>query len=312
MTEDGRFPSGEFVAHARARTQCWRRVKLSMAKSLITRFGKIKKLGWNPRNITKVAFSNLCESIYRDPDFMVARPIIIDENNDILGGNQRYTALQELHSQLNEMGGEVAGDWKKIKAGEIPDNWVQQVIGWDDEKKKRFNLIDNSPAGIAGTFDYDILKQEFGIDIITASGIDVSEMMDSQELGDFTKSLAQKAEESEYGEQSEENQMFEDYKAAKQESKDLIADNEAVHYICTFVFQSLEQKNDFLKKSGISAEYGLFANGLELAEKMGIKLIDAPTHVLVPRKPETRLKDLAMEIPKHEEEDDEKTPPIPL
>ena len=243
---------------------------------------------------------------------MVARPIIIDENNDILGGNQRYTALQELHSQLNEMGGEVEGDWKKIKAGEIPDNWVQQVIGWDDEKKKRFNLIDNSPAGIAGTFDYDILKQEFGIDIITASGIDVSEMMDSQELGDFTKSLAQKAEESEYGEQSEENQMFEDYKAAKQESKDLIADNEAVHYICTFVFQSLEQKNDFLKKSGISAEYGLFANGLELAEKMGIKLIDAPTHVLVPRKPETRLKDMAMEIPKHEEEDDEKTPPIPL
>lgn len=281
-------------------------------KKLQTRFGNIKKLGWNPRNISKAAFSNLCDSIFRDPDFMVARPIIIDENNEILGGNQRYTALQTLCEQLNGMGGEPDGVWKKIKDGVIPDEWVQQVIGWSEEKKKRFNLIDNSPAGIAGTFDYEILKQEFGLDILVDSGMDVSDIMEGQELGDFTKSMAQKAEESAYGEESQANQDFSEYKAAKQESKELIADNEAVHFICTFIFQSLEQKMDFLKKAGLEARYGLFANGLELAEKMGIKLIDSSTHVLVPRKPETRLKDIAMEVPKHEEEDDEKTPPIPL
>lgn len=266
-------------------------------KKLQTRFGNIKKLGWNPRNISKVAFSNLCESIFRDPDFMVARPIIIDENNDILGGNQRYTALQNLYEQLSGMS-HLDGDWKTLSEGRIPDNWVQQVVGWSDDKKKRFNLIDNSPAGIAGTFDYDILKQEFDLDILSESGMDLTNVVGESEIGDYAKSLVEKAEESDYGQDNQPNEDFEEYKAAKKESREELDDAMDIGFHCDFVFQSYEQKLDFLKKSGIESRYGLFADGLVLAEKMGIKLIDGPTHVFSQRKPETRLKEIAMETPK--------------
>lgn len=262
-----------------------------MAKSLITRFGKIKKLGWNPRNITSVAFTNLCESIYRDPDFMVARPIIIDENNDILGGNQRYTALQTIYEDLKDENPEDEF-WKEVKSGKIPEMWVQQVVGWSEEKKKRFNLIDNSPAGIAGTFDYDVLKQEFGLEVMAESGIDLSNVMDASGMEDFQKTREEQAETSEMGESSERNQQFAD---ARQMARDNEEDVIDVSFHCTFVFQSTEQKKDFLEKAGIETKYGLFANGAELAAKMGIELIPAPKTVRK-KKPDKKLAEMAMEI----------------
>lgn len=264
-----------------------------MAKSLQTRFGKIKKLGWNPRNITSVAFTNLCESLYRDPDFMVARPIIIDENNDILGGNQRYTALQTIFEDLKS---EDPKDecWQIVKSGKIPDSWVQQVTGWSDDKKKRFNLIDNSPAGIAGTFDYEILKNEFGLNILADSGIDFSNLgTDAEGMEDFSKTAEQSAEESEMGEDNERNQQFVD---AREEARNRGEDATDVSFVLTFVFQSTEQKKDFVQKVGLVTQYDLFANGLELARKMGVELIEAPKNVFRPRKAEKELSEMAMAI----------------
>ena len=50
---------------------------------------------------------------------------------------------------------------------------------------------------------------------------------------------------------------------------------EASHYV-VFVFQSNAQKDEFLKKAPkMDVKYGLFANGVELAEKMGIELTRA-------------------------------------
>lgn len=261
-------------------------------KKLQTRFGNIKKLGWNPRNISDVAFTNLCESIFRDPDFMVARPIIIDENNDILGGNQRYTALQTIYEDLKLVDVPTSDCWKDLKNGVIPDNWVQQVTGWDEAKKKRFNLIDNSPAGIAGTFDYDILKNEFGLDILAESGIDLSNVMDASGMEEFQKTKEEAAETSDMGENSERNQIFMD---ARQKARDNEQDVLDVSFHCTFVFQSTEQKQDFLKQAGIETKYGLFANGYDLAKKMGIELIDAPLTVRK-KKPDSKLAEMAMEV----------------
>ena len=63
----------------------------------------------NPRTISKDAFQKLRDSVERDPHFMELRPIIIDETNTILGGNQRYRAA-------------VANGMK-----DIPDTWVKQA-----------------------------------------------------------------------------------------------------------------------------------------------------------------------------------------
>lgn len=47
----------------------------------------------NPRKIAPAAFAKLCRSIQRDKRFMELRPIVVDDDRVIIGGNQRYRAL---------------------------------------------------------------------------------------------------------------------------------------------------------------------------------------------------------------------------
>jgi ParB-like chromosome segregation protein Spo0J len=53
----------------------------------------------NPRTIRKNEFAKLVKSIQDDPKLLEAKPLILDENNIILGGNQRYRACLELGIQ---------------------------------------------------------------------------------------------------------------------------------------------------------------------------------------------------------------------
>ena len=50
----------------------------------------------NPRKIGKEALDKLKASIQRDPEFMKLRPIVIDDDNMVLGGNQRLKAIKAL------------------------------------------------------------------------------------------------------------------------------------------------------------------------------------------------------------------------
>ena len=43
----------------------------------------------NPRKIGTKQLQRLCDSIKRDPEFMVLRPIVVDNKGVIIGGNQR-------------------------------------------------------------------------------------------------------------------------------------------------------------------------------------------------------------------------------
>lgn len=105
----------------------------------------------NPRLIKDDRFKQLCESIERDPQFMAARPIVIDEAGVILGGNMRYRACRELGMK------------------ELPADWVQTVEGWSVEQKRRFILLDNNTYG---EYDFDILANEFDIEELIGSGVD--------------------------------------------------------------------------------------------------------------------------------------------
>jgi hypothetical protein len=83
----------------------------------------------NPRLIRDAKFQKLCDSIRENPEFMPARPIVIDEAGTILGGNMRYRACEALGM------------------ADIPDAWVQRVTGWTVEKKRRFIIMDNRGFG---------------------------------------------------------------------------------------------------------------------------------------------------------------------
>lgn len=94
----------------------------------------------NPRKISKDKLEKLKQSIKDFEIMMAARPIVIDSNNIILGGNMRFTALKALGYK------------------EIPDNWVYKMDDLTDEQKKEFIIKDN--VGF-GEWDWDILKFEF-------------------------------------------------------------------------------------------------------------------------------------------------------
>lgn len=118
----------------------------------------------NPRKISAESFSRLCASIKEDPEFMVLRPIVVDENNTVIGGNQRLHALLQLGFS------------------EIPADWVRKA-SLSEEKRRRFLVVDNAPAGMAGQWDNDLLLEQFGVDELIGLGLE-SELNLDVEVGE--------------------------------------------------------------------------------------------------------------------------------
>ena len=112
----------------------------------------------NPRTLSKAAFEKLKDSIKRDPEFMPLRPIVIDEHRMILGGNQRYRAIQALGRKT------------------IPATWVQDGSKLTKEQKKRFILVDNYIKGMAGDWDFEILANQWDIAELQTLGFEAIDL----------------------------------------------------------------------------------------------------------------------------------------
>ena len=106
----------------------------------------------NPREIDAEKFVKLCESIQRDPGFMVLRPIIVDKDNVIIAGNMRFRALQHLDHKM------------------IPDEWVTTANKLTKEERRRFIVIDNLGYG---SFDWDILTSHYAQEELIDWGLDI-------------------------------------------------------------------------------------------------------------------------------------------
>jgi len=119
---------------------------------------EIKENISNPRLIKQDKFKKLVQSIKDFPEMLDLRPIVIDENNIILGGNMRFKACVE------------AG----IK--EVP---VKIAKGLTEEQKQEFIVKDN--VGF-GEWDWDILGNEW----------------DNKKLGDWGMDVWQPEEEVDY------------------------------------------------------------------------------------------------------------------
>lgn len=103
----------------------------------------------NPRIIKENKFKQLVQSIKDFPEMLELRPIVIDEDNIILGGNMRYRAC--------------------IEAGltEVP---IKIAKGLTEEQKKEFIIKDN--VGF-GEWEWDILGNEWDNSKIGEWGLDV-------------------------------------------------------------------------------------------------------------------------------------------
>jgi len=116
---------------------------------------KLSDIKPNPNNsrlIKDDRFKNLVKSIEEFPKMMKLRPIIVDNNMIILGGNMRYKALQEL------------------KFKDIPDEWVKKASELNEEEIRRFIIADNIQHG---DWDSDILANEWDAEKLLDWGLEL-------------------------------------------------------------------------------------------------------------------------------------------
>ena len=109
----------------------------------------------NPRHIQSYKLDKLKESLANDPEFMELRPIVVDKDGMILGGNQRYAGLKALGYK------------------EVPDNWIVKAENLTEQQQKRFILVDNSPEGMSGEWDFELLKDEWELPELEDLGFDL-------------------------------------------------------------------------------------------------------------------------------------------
>jgi hypothetical protein len=118
----------------------------------------------NPRIIKDDKFKKLVQSIKDFPQMLELRPIVIDENNIVLGGNMRLRACNELGLK------------------DVPTIYAKDLT---EEQKKEFIIKDN--VGF-GEWNWDDLANDWDSELLTEWGLDLPIFFnDSDELGtDFS------------------------------------------------------------------------------------------------------------------------------
>ena len=127
------------------------------------KISEVKNNPKNPRLIKDDKFKKLVKSVQEFPEMLELRPIVVDENNIVLGGNMRLKACKE--------------------AG-LKEVFIVKAEGLTEEQKNEFIVKDN--VGF-GEWDWDSLANEWDTDKLYEWGLDlpvdlsVSEELEAEE-----------------------------------------------------------------------------------------------------------------------------------
>ena len=126
------------------------------------KLNEIKSNPNNPRVIKDDKFKKLVKSIKDFPKMMELRPMIINTDNIVLGGNMRLKALKELGYK------------------EVPDEWIKRAEDLTEDEQRQFIIKDN--VGF-GEHDWDMLANEWDVDKLDEWGLDLpSDVFTPEEL----------------------------------------------------------------------------------------------------------------------------------
>jgi hypothetical protein len=116
----------------------------------------------NPRLIKDEKFKKLVKSIIEFPQMLELRPIVVDENNIVLGGNMRLKACKEVG---------------------LKEVFIVRANDLTEQQKDEFIVKDN--VGF-GEWDWDILANSFEVEQLEDWGLDVpiDERIDEIEDGE--------------------------------------------------------------------------------------------------------------------------------
>jgi DNA modification methylase len=121
------------------------------------KINEIKTNPKNPRLIKDDKFKKLVKSIQDFPQMLELRPIVVDENNIVLGGNMRLKACKE--------------------AG-LKEVYIVKTQDLTEQQKDEFIVKDN--VGF-GEWDWDILANEWEVDKLEEWGLDLPVDLSVQE-----------------------------------------------------------------------------------------------------------------------------------
>ena len=119
--------------------------------------GKIKANPNNPRTIKDDKFFKLVQSLKDLPEMANVRPVVVNQDMVVLGGNMRLKAMKE------------AG-WKEAPV---------EIVDWDEDKQRQFIIKDN--VGF-GEWDWEMLANEWDAEQLDDWGLDIPAFDDPKEL----------------------------------------------------------------------------------------------------------------------------------
>ena len=138
---------------------------------MIVKISEIKPNPNNPRLVKDDKFAKLVQSIKGFPDMLNVRPIVVNKDMIVLGGNMRLKAMK-------------AAGYKEAKI---------EVVDWTEEQQREFIIKDNLGYGewdweiIANEWDAEQLN-EWGMDIPDFKGEEIEAVEDDYEIPEELKS----------------------------------------------------------------------------------------------------------------------------
>jgi ParB-like chromosome segregation protein Spo0J len=120
----------------------------------------------NPRFIKGGKFEKLVKSIKEFPEMLELRPIVVNQDMVVLGGNMRLKACEEAGIE------------------QVPIIFADNLT---EEQQKEFIIKDNSSFG---EWDWDLLANEWDVELLDDWGLDIpnfdidDEVVDEKDLSD--------------------------------------------------------------------------------------------------------------------------------
>lgn len=128
------------------------------------KIAEIKPNPNNPRLIKDDKFRKLVKSIQEFPDMLNVRPIVVNKDMVVLGGNMRLKAIKEAgHTEV-----------------------AIEIVDWTEDQQKEFIVKDNVGYG---EWDWDDLANNWDEGQLTEWGLDIPIFKEPEELKDLSDKL---------------------------------------------------------------------------------------------------------------------------